>query len=156
MKKILIILVLFLCASLLQSCDRHTDSLLKGEIVAVLDECSGNEIIVSVSNNPKIGTYEDAYGNQFYIININDTIFEYNNVVAIPLHIDSEGVYRYSWHNKPLKNVRKGDYIEFEYRLLTEEDTMLYSSIQPCLTIYGPPSNIYRLAVNKIVKFNHQ
>lgn len=146
--------ILSLVSSLISSCDRHTDNILKGEVVAVLGPCTGNEIIVSVANNPEIGSNADIYGNRYFKIN-NDTIFEYDNVVAIPLYVDSEWQYRYHWRNKAIKKIKIGDCLEFEYRLLNTGDSTLYVHDQPCMAVFGPPSNINRLAVKRIIKFNY-
>ncbi len=154
-KRILQVLtILSLISSFFLSCDRRIDNILKGEVVAILDPCMGNEIIVSVSNNPEIGSNADIYGNRYFKIS-NDTIFEYDNVVAIPLYVDSDGRYRYYWRNKAIKTIKKGDYLEFEYRLLNASDTTLYVHNQSCLAVYGPPSNINRLGVKRITKFNY-
>ena len=154
-KRFLQILTIFsLVSSLVSGCDRHTDNVLKGEVVAILGPCTGNEIIVSVSNDQEIGSNADIYGGRYFKIN-DDTIFEYDNVVAIPLPVDSEGLYRYYWRNNAIKTIKKGDYLEFEYRLLNTDDSTLYAHNQPCMTVYAPPTNINRLVAKKIIKFNN-
>lgn len=149
---LLVFIGTLIISSFLSGCNRSADYVLKGEVIAVLNPCIGNELIISIVNNADIGTNNDCDNNRFFVV-ASDTLFEYSNVVAVPLPFGGDGQPRYFWRNKAI-NIQKGDYIEFEYRMPSEKDSLLFFNSEPCLASYAPPSNIRRLVITKIIKFN--
>ncbi len=148
-----LLLAAALVCLLAAGCERESSLTLKGEIVAILDPCIGNEIIVSVSNRPSIGAFSDGGGLSHFVVE-GDTLFAYDNVIAIPLQYDENGQLRYSMENDSLPIMEQGDIVEFECRRASEADTsqFIYSGI--CSAIYGPPSNIDRYVVTEITFLN--
>ena len=153
--KYLFLLILIFNIFVLTCCQRPERETIKGTIVAILGPCIGSEMIVSVSNDINIGSNNDILGRDCFMMG-EDTVFEYKNVIAVPLYIDSDGNPRYIYNGRPLKSMRVGDYIEFEYRCLSQEDSSLFINTQPCLEIFGPPSNIQRFVISRIIKFRHR
>ncbi|MBQ9254674.1 MAG: hypothetical protein IJ180_07885 [Bacteroidales bacterium] len=127
-------------------------TLIRGKIVADLWPCIGNELIISVLNDKNIGSYDDGYGDSVFFL-WQDTLFYYNNVIAMPKQFDLDGNNRYSLNGKKLPELKVGDIITFEYEEATDDDANLFKHNSLCLAIYGPPSNVKRIKIKKIVKY---
>ena len=127
-------------------------TLIRGKITADLWPCIGNELIISVLNDKNIGSYDDGYDDDKFIV-MWDTLFYYDNVIAIPQQFDLDGNNRYSLKGKKLPELKVGDIITFEYKEATDEDANLFKHNSPCQAIYGPPMNVKRMVVTKIVKY---
>ena len=152
MPMLAIVILLAAGIVLFAGCEKDGKNIkINGKVVAILDGCVGNEMIITAMNNSHIGSNHDTYGNKYFIIG-NDTVFTYNNVIAVPLPIDSKGVARYYWNNTRLSSISVNDEITFVCRQIVNSDSCFVNN-QPCLAIWGSPSNIDRYVITRIINY---
>ena len=131
----------------------NDSNILYGKVVAILDPCIGNTMIISVQNDSTIGSYHDYYNRKHFIV-FGDTLFTYENVIAVPTPLDHEHQCRYYCHGKALYDIKKNDEIAFTYRNITsKEDTSLFLPHTYCFHYIGPPSNMRHFIVKEIVNY---
>ena len=132
---------------------KNDTNILYGKVVAILDPCIGNAMIISVKNDSTIGSYQDLYNRKHFIV-FGDTLFYYENVIAIPTPLDHEQQCRYYCHGNALYDIKKNDEIAFTYRNMTsKEDTSLFLPKTYCFHNVSPPSNIRYFIVKEIVNY---
>ena len=128
-------------------------NVLYGKVVAILHPCIGNAMIISVQNDTAIGSDHDLYNSKYFHIGY-DTLFAYDNVIAVPTPFDHERQCRYYCHGNALYDIKKNDEIAFTYRNMTsKEDTSLFLPKTYCFYNVSPPSNIRYFIVKEIVNY---
>lgn len=86
-----------------------------------------------------------------------DTLFAYENVIAVPIPLDDEQQCRYYYKGKALDGIKENDEIAFTCReLASKEDTSLFMSHTYCFQHVAPPSNMRYFIINKIVDYKRQ
>ncbi len=128
-------------------------NVLYGKVVAILHPCIGNAMIISVQNDTAIGSDHDLYNSKYFHIGY-DTLFAYDNVIAVPTPFDHERQCRYYYKGKALCDIKVNDEIAFTCREIeSKEDTSLFLPHTYCLAIYAPPSNMRYYVIKKIVNY---
>lgn len=128
-------------------------NILYGKVVAILDPCIGNAMIISVQNDTAIGSDHDLHNSKYFHIGY-DTLFAYDNVIAVPTPFDHERQCRYYYKGKALCDIKVNDEIAFTCREIeSKEDTSLFLPHTYCLAIYAPPSNMRYYVIKKIVNY---
>ncbi|MBP5758927.1 MAG: hypothetical protein J6W45_05955 [Bacteroidales bacterium] len=127
------------------------DSIVRGKVLALMGVCQGNEMIISVTSDSTLGSYCDLDNERYYLFG-GDTIFVYDNVIAVPLPMDEQGQCRYTWNDTSLTSIKPMDELEFVCRKATVSDSC-YIRQQPCLAIYGMPTNIDRYVIKHIINY---
>ena len=138
--------------------------IIKGHVVALLGDCLGNMMVISVENDTAIGTNHDMYGNDCYC-DCNgvycDTLFIYDNVIGVPLHIDCYNhqpgcLYRYVFDGDTLKTIAVNDYFEFKCQPIdmdTEYSLLFPRGICPAIYNMQTPSNMNLFKITEIKKY---
>lgn len=126
--------------------------IIKGHVVALLGDCLGNMMVISVENDTAIGTNHDMYGNDYYCDcnSYCDTLFAYENVIGVPLHIDCYNhqpgcLYRYVFNGDTLKTIAVNDYFEFKCQPVdmdTEYSLLFPRGICPAIYNMQEPTNM--------------
>ncbi|KWW27258.1 MAG: hypothetical protein AUK63_2346 [bacterium P3] len=152
------ILTLFLtatlaAAALLLACGKEKENLdtAEGTVVSILGSCLGNEMIISIRSGANIGANESADGEKHFIVN-DDTLFQYKNVIAVPLQFDEYGNSRYNTNGELIK---KGDVIGFSFRDCQAGDSSYFHVQDPCVALWGAPSNIQKYIITDIQYINN-
>ena len=147
-----------------ESPQNEDPDIIKGHVVALLGDCLGNMMVISVENDTAIGTNHDMYGNDCYC-DCNgvycDTLFIYDNVIGVPLHIDCYNhqpgcLYRYVFDGDTLKTIAVNDYFEFKCQPIdmdTEYSLLFPRGICPAIYNMQTPSNMNLFKITEIKKY---
>ena len=140
-----------------ESPQNEDTDIIKGHVVALLDACTGNMMVISVENDTAIGTNQDLYGNNCFRIN-RDTLFVYDNVIGLPLPFDYyyNNEYRYIFNGDTLRNIGKNDYFEFKCQPVvfdSEEYPLLFDAPVVCPANLDGPSNMNLFKITEIKKY---
>lgn len=147
-----------------ESSQNEDPDIIKGHVVALLGECLGNMMVISVENDTAIGTNHDMYGNDYYC-DCNgvycDTLFAYENVIGVPLHIDCYNhqpgcLYRYVFNGDTLKTIAVNDYFEFKCQPVdmdTEYSLLFPRGICPAIYNMQEPTNMNLFKITEIKKY---
>lgn len=137
--------------------------IIKGHVVALLGDCLGNMMVISVENDTAIGTNHDMYGNDYYCDcnSYCDTLFAYENVIGVPLHIDCYNhqpgcLYRYVFNGDTLKTIAVNDYFEFKCQPVdmdTEYSLLFPRGICPAIYNMQEPTNMNLFKITEIKKY---
>ncbi|MBO4741333.1 MAG: hypothetical protein J5605_06785 [Bacteroidales bacterium] len=146
--------VILLLLTLLLGCSKevkqkNNNMILSGKVLDFLDQCHGNEIIISVDSSFNVGSYSNIYG---------------TNVIAIPypgrVRLGENGEaelvgYNYLLYNGEPTGLPMGGFISFEARPYNPEssDTSMYTHNMRC-PIFEWPIDIQRFVVTKIISIN--
>lgn len=128
-------------------------NVLYGKVVAILHPCIGNAMIISVQNDTAIGSDHDLYNRKYFQIGY-DTLFAYDNVIAVPTPFDHERQCRYYYKGKALCDISENDEIAFTCREIeSKEDTSLFLPHTFCLANVAPPSNMRYYVIKEVVNY---
>ena len=139
------------------SSQNEDPDIIKGHVVALLDCCVGNMMVISVENDTAIGTNQDLYGNNCFRIYM-DTLFVYDNVIGLPLPFDYyyNNEYRYIFNGDTLRNIGENDYFEFNCQPVvfdSEEYPLLFDAPVVCPADLAGPSNMNLFKITEIREY---
>jgi len=147
----------------ISSSQNEDPDIIKGHVVALLGDCLGNMMVISVENDTAIGTNHDIYGNDYYCDcnSYCDTLFAYENVIGVPLHIDCYNhqpgcLYRYVFNGDTLKTIAVNDYFEFKCQPVdmdTEYSLLFPRGICPAIYNMQEPTNMNLFKITEIKKY---
>ena len=136
------------------SSQNEDPDIIKGHVVALLGDCIGNMMIISVKNDTVIGTNQDLYGNNCFRI-YDDTLFVYDNVIGLPLPFNFyNNEYRYLYNGDTLRSIDENDYFEFKCQPIdAEEYSLLFETPAICPADLDGPSNMNLFKITEIKKY---